>query len=370
MGRLDRSDTTPSQKTVVKQRKVGKRADGLPDGKHSAPPMDTSKNRGVTTFYSDNLHLPKHPASLAHSPLTNSFHHPSIRIRITTLATQARGGRPIPRHRSRRLANKGKPEDIIPNAKVMILQEVNEPILTLAVSKAATLLGAADVGIIDSMQWEHDYHGRIFSDMADIIFLSTNTHMCAQRFADRSSVPVLCLKSRTHACLQALASIMAIMEEFGTMQGINLSYVGPPHPVLNSYLLLCPMLGANIRFKCCCKICPVTPLFYDTSRAMTASTATETQQCADTAEAVRNACVVIAGPTTEKKEKLPEFTLSVMDINRQTCFRWIFLHTCPRGDEVDDLLFWNENSRTFTAFQNMHYIAAALMANHCRDYRF
>ncbi|KAH9634898.1 hypothetical protein HF086_017197 [Spodoptera exigua] len=152
---------------------------------------------------------------------------------------------------------------------------------------------------------------RIFSDMADIIFLSTNTHMCAQRFADRSSVPVLCLKSRTHACLQALASIMAIMEEFGTMQGINLSYVGPPHPVLNSYLLLCPMLGANIRFKCCCK-----------------------------------------------------------DINRQTCFRWIFLHTCPRGDEVDDLLFWNENSRTFTAFQNMHYIAAALMANHCRDYRF
>ncbi|XP_022827743.1 uncharacterized protein LOC111357339 isoform X2 [Spodoptera litura] len=260
--------------------------------------------------------------------------------------------------------------DIIPNAKVMILQEVNEPMLTMAVSKAATLLGASDVGIIEDVLWEQDYHGRIFSDMADIIFISTKTQMCVQRFATRSLVPVLCMKSRTHASLQSLATIMAIMEEFGTMQGINLSYVGPPHPVLNSYLLLCPMLGANIKFKCCCKKCPVTPLLYHTSKAMCASTATEVRQCSETSDAVSNACVVIAGPTTQKAEKLPEFMLGITDINQQTCFRWIFFHTCPRGEEVDDLLFWNDNARTFTAFQNMHYIAAALMAHHCRDYKF
>ncbi|CAH1641437.1 unnamed protein product [Spodoptera littoralis] len=210
----------------------------------------------------------------------------------------------------------------------------------------------------------------IFSDMADIIFISTKTQMCVQRFATRSLVPVLCMKSRTHASLQSLATIMAIMEEYGTMQGINLSYVGPPHPVLNSYLLLCPMLGANIKFKCCCKKCPVTPLLYETSKAMCASTATEARQCSETSDAISNACVVIAGPTTQKAEKLPEFMLGITDINQQTCFRWIFFHTCPRGEEVDDLLFWNDNARTFTAFQNLHYIAAALMAHHCRDYKF
>uniref|UniRef100_A0A2H1WDI1 ornithine carbamoyltransferase n=1 Tax=Spodoptera frugiperda TaxID=7108 RepID=A0A2H1WDI1_SPOFR len=260
--------------------------------------------------------------------------------------------------------------DIIPNAKVMILQEVNEPMLTMAVSKAATLLGASDVGIIENMSWEQDYHGRIFSDMADIIFISTRTHMCVQRFANKSSVPVLCMKSRTHASLQSLATVMAIMEEFGTMQGINLSYVGPTHPVLNSYLLLCPMLGANIRFKCCCKKCPVTPLLFDASKAMCANTGTEARQCAETKDAIRNACVVVAGPTPKKAEKLPDFMLATTDINKETCFRWIFFHTCPRGEEVDDLLFWNENAKTFTAFQNMHYIAAALMAYHCRDYLF
>lgn len=48
-------------------------------------------------------------------------------------------------------------------------------------------------------------------------------------------------------------------EQFGTLRGVNLSYIGSPHPVLNSYLLLCPMLGANIKFKCCCEVRKLRP---------------------------------------------------------------------------------------------------------------
>ncbi|XP_021194569.1 ornithine carbamoyltransferase [Helicoverpa armigera] len=259
--------------------------------------------------------------------------------------------------------------DVLPNTKVMILSEVNEPMLNMAVSKAASLLGANDVNIVDQVVWEHDYNGKIFSDMADIIFVSTKTHMCIQRFADKSSVPVLCMMSRTHASIQSLSTVMSIMEEYGSMQGVNLSYVGPPHPVLNSYLLLCPMLGANIRFKCGCNECPVTPLLLDASKAMTAKTATETEQCMHAKEALKNACVVIAGPTASK-DKIHEFAMDMQEINKLTAFRWIFFHTCPRGAEVDDLLFWNCNARTFNAFHNMQYIAAALMAAHVRNYRF
>lgn len=42
----------------------------------------------------------------------------------------------------------------------MILQEVNEPILNMAVSKAATFLGAFDVNIIDHLVWDKDYFGK------------------------------------------------------------------------------------------------------------------------------------------------------------------------------------------------------------------
>lgn len=44
----------------------------------------------------------------------------------------------------------------------MILQELNEPFLNMAVSKAATLLGAYDVNITDNLVWEQDYVGRYF----------------------------------------------------------------------------------------------------------------------------------------------------------------------------------------------------------------
>ena len=47
--------------------------------------------------------------------------------------------------------------------------------------------------------------------MADVIFVATMTHMCLKRFADQSSVPVLCMRSRTHATIQSMATIMAIM---------------------------------------------------------------------------------------------------------------------------------------------------------------
>lgn len=46
--------------------------------------------------------------------------------------------------------------------------------------------------------------------MSDVIFVSTSTHMHVQRFADQSTVPVLCMHSRTHATIQSLATIMAI----------------------------------------------------------------------------------------------------------------------------------------------------------------
>ncbi|XP_045780540.1 ornithine carbamoyltransferase, mitochondrial-like isoform X2 [Maniola jurtina] len=262
----------------------------------------------------------------------------------------------------------GQRMDVLENSKVMILQEVNEPFLNMAVSKAATLLGAYDVNITDQLVWENDYMGRVFSLMADAIFVSTMTHMCAQRFAAQSTVPVLCMRSRTHATIQALATVMAVFEQFGTLRGINVSYFGSPHPVLNSYLLLCPMLGANLRFRCCCEKCPVSPLLYKASEEIVEHTHTHLKQCSCKDNALQNADVVISGPSNPKK--IDEFRLCIRDIESNTNKPWIFFHTGPRGKEVDDHLFEHKNSKTFTAFENFQYIAAAMMAYVMKNYKF
>ncbi|XP_028159617.1 uncharacterized protein LOC114352281 [Ostrinia furnacalis] len=265
----------------------------------------------------------------------------------------------------------GKRLDVLTNCKVMILQEVNEPILNMAVSKAATFLGAYDVNIIDHLVWDKDYFGKVFSMMTDVIFVATATHMCVQRFADQATVPVLCMRSRTHASIQALATVMAIIEEFGTMKSLNVAYIGAPHPVLNSYLLLCPMLGANIRYKCCCKetggICP---LLHKASEDLTAQTRTECRECESSQQVLCNTSVIISGPTSCKKEAAKGYKINLGDIEKSTPCEWIFFHTCPRGDECDDDLFNHCNSRTFKSFQNMHYITAALMANAVKGLKF
>ncbi|XP_013165539.1 PREDICTED: ornithine carbamoyltransferase-like [Papilio xuthus] len=261
--------------------------------------------------------------------------------------------------------------NVLKNAKVMLLQEINEPTLNLAVSKAASLMGATDVSIKDNLVWEYDYLGRVFSMMCDIIFVSTSTHGCVGRFAEQSSVPVMCVRSRAHASLQALATIMTIIEEYGTMNRVDIAYIGKPHPVLNSYLLLCPMLGANLKFKCCCDKCPVSPLLYKASEDMTKKSHTIIKQCKLKDDVLHQSCVFIAGPATSKKDKIKEFKFCVEDIKRcNNVNKWIFFHTLPRGAEIDDQLFMHINSRTFKAFNNMQYIAAALMAKAVQGHVF
>ncbi|KAL4708499.1 hypothetical protein ACJJTC_014107 [Scirpophaga incertulas] len=260
--------------------------------------------------------------------------------------------------------------DILAKAKVMILQEVNEPILNMAVSKAATLLGAYDTNIVDKLVWEKDYNGKIFSLMADAICVATSTHMCVQRFAEQSTVPVICIRSRTHASIQSLATVMAIIEEFGTMQNVTVSYIGNPHPVLNSYLLLCPMLGAHIRFKCCCnKQQGVSPLLYKSSQDLTSQTSTESKPCHCIDKLLNQTTVIIAGPSGDKKNA-KKFKIKLSDIQTNTNLHWIFFHTCPRGEEVEEDLFSHCNARTFHSFYNMQYISAALLANAIKGYKF
>ncbi|XP_026328507.1 ornithine carbamoyltransferase, mitochondrial-like [Hyposmocoma kahamanoa] len=259
--------------------------------------------------------------------------------------------------------------NLLTKAKVTILQEVNKPFLSMAVSKAATFLGASDVHVVDNIVWDQDYAGRVFALMSDVIFVSTSTHMHVQRFAEQSTVPVLCMHSRTHSSIQSLATVMAIFEEFGTMKNMQVGYIGPPHQVLNSYLLLCPMLGANLIYKCSCDLQPITPLLYKISEDLCEKTNTKMVVTTKNAEVIRGSQVIIAGPTTKKKEKLHHFKIKYMDLEKAKN-PWIFFHCCPRGPEIEDSL-WNHNqARTYNAFDNFQYIAAALMTNVILGYNF
>lgn len=67
---------------------------------------------------------------------------------------------------------------------------------------------------------------------------------------------------------------------------------------------------------------------------------------------------------------IKKISFLLQDIESNTKNKWIFFHTGPRGKEVGDNLFLHQNSRTFDAFENFHYISAALMAYVIKDHKF
>lgn len=72
-------------------------------------------------------------------------------------------------------------------------------------------------------------------------------HHKVERLAAAGSVPVVNLLSDTAHPLQAIADVLTITAEFGTVADRTVAYVGDPNNVFQSLALATGMLGAHVR---------------------------------------------------------------------------------------------------------------------------
>jgi ornithine carbamoyltransferase len=80
----------------------------------------------------------------------------------------------------------------------------------------------------------------------DVIVLRTYAHDTITEMAANSRVPVInALSDFEHPC-QALADFMTLEEHFGTVAGLNFTYVGDGNNVCHSLMLTGAQLGANV----------------------------------------------------------------------------------------------------------------------------
>ena len=80
----------------------------------------------------------------------------------------------------------------------------------------------------------------------DVIVLRTYAHDTITEMAANSRVPVInALSDFEHPC-QALADFMTLQEHFGTVTGLNFTYVGDGNNVCHSLMLTGAQLGANV----------------------------------------------------------------------------------------------------------------------------
>jgi ornithine carbamoyltransferase len=213
---------------------------------------------------------------------------------------------------------------------------------------------------------------RVLSGYVDVIMARVFEHTHILELAKWCSIPVINgLSDYNHPC-QAMADVLTIMEEFGTLKGINVTFIGDGNNVAVSLLHACSLLGANFTLA--------SPEGYDLDpkalaigRNLAARTGARIYLLRDPHTAVKNAQVIYTdtwtsmGQETEslKREQVfPPYQVNETLVN-EADKRAIVLHCLPahRGQEITDAVADGPHSRLFPQAHNRLHAQKAVIVH-------
>lgn len=191
-------------------------------------------------------------------------------------------------------------------------------------------------------------------------------HSKVERMAAVDRIPVVNLLSDAAHPMQALADVLTIVQEFGSVEGRVVSYVGDSNNVTRSLGLAVGMLGGTFRIAS-----PVDYSFGEDDLARLRSTGGAVETMTDPFEAV-NGCDVIysdvftsMGQETESAIRLRAF--ADYQINSELMAAAgdaVFLHCLPahRGEEVTSDVLDSPASRVWKLAENRMHAARGYLA--------
>lgn len=209
---------------------------------------------------------------------------------------------------------------------------------------------------------------RVMSGYHGLLAARVFRHEVVVRLAEASSVPVVNMLSDHSHPLQGLADALTMLQEFGSLKGRTVAWVGDYNNVARSLGEVCAYLGAHLRFGC--------PEGYsapdDDVQRFLAMGAPSVESSVDPASAVVGAHAVHTdtwvsmGQEDEKAERLEIFgNYTVTDsLMAAAAPDAIFMHCLPayRGLEVDSSVIDGPKSRVIQQAHNRLHSARGAMA--------
>jgi ornithine carbamoyltransferase len=208
--------------------------------------------------------------------------------------------------------------------------------------------------------------GRVLARYIDAIMVRTFDHGDLEELAGAADVPVVNGLSDAHHPCQALADLMTVREELGTLQNTHLAYVGDGNNVAHSLAIACALAGTELTIAHPEGHGPDAEVVELAGSLGAAPHLTE-----DPTEAVRGANAVYTdvwasmGQEAEAEQRIANFAPYQVDEAMMSLAAEdaIFLHCLPahRGEEVTAEVIDGPQSRVFDQAENRLHAQKALL---------
>jgi ornithine carbamoyltransferase len=204
----------------------------------------------------------------------------------------------------------------------------------------------------------------------DVIVLRTYAHDTIVEMAANSRVPVInALSDFEHPC-QALADFMTLQEHFGSVTGLNFTYLGDGNNVCHSLMLTGAQLGANVTIATPRGYSPdieIVTLARDIAQANGCEIRLlqDPQLSVENADAVYTDVCVSMGFEHESTKRAPIFRPFQVNeaLMAKAASHAVFMHCLParRNAEVTDAVLDGPQSIVFDQAENRMHAQKALL---------
>ena len=211
---------------------------------------------------------------------------------------------------------------------------------------------------------------RVMAGYVDAVMARVFEHAHVVELARWSSVPVINgLSDYNHPC-QAMADALTIIEEFNSMKGLNVTFIGDGNNVAVSLMHICAKLGANFTFGG-----PIgyelSPKAVELAQTFASASGSHLRFVQNPHEAVRSADVIYTDTWTsmgqEAETKKREAVFPPFQVNEalvdEAKPHAIVLHCLPahRNHEITDAVADGSHSRLFPQAHNRLHAQKAVL---------
>lgn len=213
---------------------------------------------------------------------------------------------------------------------------------------------------------------RVLSGYVDAIMARVFDHDHILQLAKWASVPIINgLSDYNHPC-QAMADALTIVEEFGSLKGLNITYVGDGNNVAVSLMHIAARLGANFTIANP-EDYDILPAAVEIAKRFAADSGSKLTFLRDPHLAVKDAHVIYTDTWTsmgqEMESKKRELVFPPYQVNDRLVSEArkdvIILHCLPahRGQEITDAVADGPHSRLFPQAHNRLHAQKAVLVH-------